>query len=217
ELAVATARRGWATAEDVLNTRPLDAVLSHHARCADASAPAEGGRDVLHDALDDVGVVLDAELAGHGEQQRVRGGDRLVLRELGDQRVWFRGVGAAEDRARPLVDVADVVALAASGAEVAAVHVAHESEDAAADRDAWLPLVPRLLPCVPERLDVPRLDDVERIAARVVEDQGGAHQVHAEPGGPGRGLRRRGAPPDPVAQARRARLEPEQSRRGGGK
>jgi len=32
ELAVATARRGWATAEDVLNTRPLDAVLSHHAR-----------------------------------------------------------------------------------------------------------------------------------------------------------------------------------------
>src|SRR6476659_10010160 len=32
ELAVATARRGWATAEDVLNTRPLDAVLSHRAR-----------------------------------------------------------------------------------------------------------------------------------------------------------------------------------------
>ena len=28
----ATARRGWATAEDVLNTRPLDAVLSHRAR-----------------------------------------------------------------------------------------------------------------------------------------------------------------------------------------
>jgi DNA polymerase (family 10) len=32
ELAVATARRGWATAQDVLNTRPLDAVLSRRAR-----------------------------------------------------------------------------------------------------------------------------------------------------------------------------------------
>jgi DNA polymerase (family 10) len=32
ELAVATARRGWATAQNVLNTRPLDAVLSRRAR-----------------------------------------------------------------------------------------------------------------------------------------------------------------------------------------
>ena len=31
-LAVATARRGWATTTDVLNTRPLDAVLSHRRR-----------------------------------------------------------------------------------------------------------------------------------------------------------------------------------------
>jgi hypothetical protein len=29
ELAVATARRGWATAADVLNTRPLADVLAH--------------------------------------------------------------------------------------------------------------------------------------------------------------------------------------------
>jgi DNA polymerase (family X) len=29
ELAVATARRGWATAADVLNTRPLAEVLAH--------------------------------------------------------------------------------------------------------------------------------------------------------------------------------------------
>ncbi len=28
ELAVATARRGWATAADVLNTRPLDSLLA---------------------------------------------------------------------------------------------------------------------------------------------------------------------------------------------
>jgi DNA polymerase (family 10) len=32
QLAVATARRGWATAVDILNTRPLDAVLSHRRR-----------------------------------------------------------------------------------------------------------------------------------------------------------------------------------------
>jgi DNA polymerase (family 10) len=32
ELAVATARRGWATAADVLNTRPLAAVLAHPPR-----------------------------------------------------------------------------------------------------------------------------------------------------------------------------------------
>ena len=40
-----------------------------HAR----SAPAELRRDVLQDALDRVGVVVDAELVGHGEQQRVGG------------------------------------------------------------------------------------------------------------------------------------------------
>ena len=32
QLAVATARRGWATAADVLNTRPLGEVLAHRRR-----------------------------------------------------------------------------------------------------------------------------------------------------------------------------------------
>jgi hypothetical protein len=32
-----------------------------------------------------VGVVVDAELVGHGEQQRVGGRDRLVLLELLDK------------------------------------------------------------------------------------------------------------------------------------
>jgi hypothetical protein len=32
ELAVATARRGWATPADVLNTRPLEEVLAHRRR-----------------------------------------------------------------------------------------------------------------------------------------------------------------------------------------
>src|SRR6187399_1245121 len=113
---------------------------------APRSAPAEGRRDVLHDALDDVGVVLDAELARHGEQKRVGGGDRLVLRELLDEGVGLARVGTTEDRARALVDVADVVAVAAAAPEVAAVEVAHEREDAPADRDTRLTPVPRLLP-----------------------------------------------------------------------
>jgi hypothetical protein len=33
---------------------------------------------VGEDVLDDVSVVFDAELVGHGQQQRVRGLDRLV-------------------------------------------------------------------------------------------------------------------------------------------
>src|SRR6188472_122982 len=169
---------------------------------APRSAPAEGRRDVLHDALDDVRVVLDAELARHGEQERVGGGNRFVLGELGDEHVRLCGVRATEDRARALLDVADVVVVAPAAAEVATVEVVDEREDAAADRDTRLALVPRLLPCVAKRLNVPRLDDVERIAARVVEDQRRAHQVHPEPGCPGGGLRRGGAPPDPLAQAR---------------
>ena len=51
------------------------------------------------DRLDDVGVVVDAELVGHGEQQRVGLGDGLVLVELLDQRVGLGGVAAAEDGA----------------------------------------------------------------------------------------------------------------------
>ena len=50
------------------------------------------------DAVDDVGVVVDAELVGHGVQQRVGGCDRLVLLELLDQHIRLGSVCAAEDR-----------------------------------------------------------------------------------------------------------------------
>jgi AcrR family transcriptional regulator len=49
--------------------------------------PAERRRHVGEDAVDDVGVVVDAELVRHGEQQRVGSCDRLVLLELLDQHI----------------------------------------------------------------------------------------------------------------------------------
>jgi hypothetical protein len=54
--------------------------------------PAEGGGDVLEDRLDDVGVVLDAELVGDGQQQRVGGSDGLVLLQLLNEDVRLRGI-----------------------------------------------------------------------------------------------------------------------------
>jgi hypothetical protein len=42
-----------------------------------ASAPAECRRDVLQNRLDDVGVVLDAELVRHGQKQGIRFRDGL--------------------------------------------------------------------------------------------------------------------------------------------
>ena len=62
--------------------------------------------------------------------------DRFVLGELLDEHVGLGGVGAAEDRPRALVDVADVVTVLVALAEVRAVHVVHEGKDAPADRDA---------------------------------------------------------------------------------
>lgn len=105
------------------------------------------------DAVDDVGVVVDAELIGHGKQERVGGCDRLVLLELLDQHIRLGGVGAAEDRLGLRVDEPDLVGVLVLAAEVRPVPVIDEGEDAPADRYSRLPLVASLLPCVAERLD----------------------------------------------------------------
>ena len=118
--------------------------------------------------LDGVGVVVDAELVRHGQQQRVGRRDRLVLRELLDQHVGLGGVRAAEDGARVRVDVADLVLVSRRVAsEVRPVAVVDEREDAAAHRDARLALVPGLLPRLPVGLDLLALLDVQRLAALV--------------------------------------------------
>ena len=61
------------------------------------------------DRLDDVSVVIDTELVRHGEQQRVSHGDSLVACQLLYEDVGFGRVGAAKDRPRLLIDVADLV------------------------------------------------------------------------------------------------------------
>ena len=59
--------------------------------------------------LDDMDVIGDAELVGHGQQQRVGLGDGLVLPELLDQDIRLGGVAATENRPCLFVDMADLV------------------------------------------------------------------------------------------------------------
>ena len=93
-----------------------------------------------------MGVVGDAELVGDGEQQRVGFRDRLVLPELFDQDVRLGGIAAAEDGAGLLVDEADLVGFLAPSAEIGAVAIIDEREDAAADGDARFARVTGLFP-----------------------------------------------------------------------
>ena len=95
-----------------------------------------------------MGVVVDAELAGHGEQQRVGGCDRLVLLELLDQRIRLGSVGAAEDRLGLRVDEPDLVGVLVLAAEVRLVPVIDEGENAPAYRNPRLTLIASLLPRV---------------------------------------------------------------------
>ena len=64
---------------------------------------------MLEDRLDDVGVVVDAELIGDGQQQRVSLGDGFVLGELFDQRVRLGGVAAAKNGPGVVAEKADLV------------------------------------------------------------------------------------------------------------
>jgi hypothetical protein len=143
-----------------------------------AEPPAELRRDVPQDALDGVGVVVDAELVRNGEQDRVGRGDGRVRRQLPDENLGLGGVGAAEDRSRVLVDVADLVVLLLAPAEVGAVAVVDDGEDAAAHRDSRLARVTGLSPGLAVRIDLPALLHVERFAG-LVEHEGRAHEVHA--------------------------------------
>ncbi len=83
-------------------------LVAEYTKVHGTKAPREAGLPptqaqgyVLEDRLDGMGVVVDAELIGDGEQEGVGGGDRLVLLELGDEGVGLGGVAAAEDRLQP--------------------------------------------------------------------------------------------------------------------
>src|SRR5450755_446337 len=103
--------------------------------CSYGSAPTKLGRDVLQERFQDVCAVFDSELVGDREQQRVGGSDRLILRELLDEPLGVSGVRLAEARLTA-VEEADLVLRVAFAAEVSAVEVVDDREDAAADRHA---------------------------------------------------------------------------------
>ena len=166
---------------------------------------------MLQDRLDDMGVVVDAELVGHGEEQRVGLGDGLVRLQLLDEHVGLGGIAAAEDGALFGLDEAEMV-LAVAAAEIGAVAVVDQREDAAADRDARRRVMAGFLPGGAVGADLLGLLDVEGLAA-LVELERRALQVHAELGRPfGRGVGGR-APPDALAQPFRMRLEAQQAGR----
>ena len=120
------------------------------------------------DRLDDMSVVVDAELIGHGQQQRVRLGDGFVRLELFDQCIRLGGVAAAEDRPRPLVDEPDLVLALAFMSEIGAIAIVDQREDAAADRNPWLARMAGLLLGGAVGADLGRLLDVESFAGLVV-------------------------------------------------
>nr|WP_199820054.1 MULTISPECIES: hypothetical protein [Streptomyces] len=57
------------------------------------SAPAEFQRHMGQDAVDDTGVVVDAELVRHGEQQGVGGCDGLQPRLFAEELRAFARLG----------------------------------------------------------------------------------------------------------------------------
>ncbi|VXC66934.1 hypothetical protein SPHINGO8AM_180043 [Sphingomonas sp. 8AM] len=167
---------------------------------------------MAEDVFQHVRVVIDAELVGDGQQQRIGLGYALVGAELLDQPLGLGGVGAAEHRAH-IVDHTDLVA-AAVAPEIGAVAVVGQREDRARYRDARGAGVPRRLPRLAIGADLFGLLDVERLAA-FVGLQGRALQVHPHLRRPDRGGVRRRAPPDPLAQPLGVRFEAEQARRVG--
>ena len=81
-----------------------------------------------------MGAVVHTELIGDSQQQSVGGGDRLILGQLLDELLGLPGVSLAEARLAA-IDEPDLVLRFVFPAEVGAVEVVDDREDAAADRD----------------------------------------------------------------------------------
>jgi hypothetical protein len=130
-----------------------------------------------------VGVVLDAELVRDGEEQGVGRLDRRVLGQLPDEDVGLRGIGSPEDRLRLRVDVADLVLILTTPAEVRPITIVDERKDRPADRDPRLARVAGRGPRVAEQADLLRLELMERLA-RVLGHRRRRHQVQSLLGRP---------------------------------
>src|SRR5258706_20710 len=159
-------------------------------RSCSRSAPAECRSDVLEDAFEHVGVVVHAQLIRDREEQRIGRRDGLVAGERLDEDVGLRGVRAAEDGPSVGVDVADLILVAGIVAEVFAVAVVDDREDAAADGHPWLTPVSCLLPGLTIGVDLLALLDVQQLTRDDVRGTGifgHVHRVfvaHVDDGGP---------------------------------
>src|SRR5260221_10337219 len=127
---------------------------------------------MLEDRPDDVGVIVDAELIGDGQEQCISFCDGLVLRELLDEGDRLGGVAAAKYGSCVVAEEADGVVVLVPASEIGTVTVVHECKDAAADRHPRLAGMTGHLPRLAEYPDLLRLLDVERTPALVVLERG---------------------------------------------
>ena len=121
---------------------------------------SEVRRQVADDAVEDVGVEVDAELVGHGQQKGVRGGDRLVLGQRGDELVRLTGVRLAE-ACVAAVQPTHLIGAGGLPPEQLAIKIADDREDAPAHRHPRLAVVAGRRPRGMEPLDLLGLQLVE--------------------------------------------------------
>src|SRR5271170_1107995 len=112
---------------------------------------------MFKDRFNDMGVVVDTELIGDGQEERVGLGDSFVLGELLNENVRLGGVAAAKDGSCVVAEEADRVLVLVSAAEIGTVAIVHQRKDAAADRHPRLARMTGRLPRLAENADLLRL------------------------------------------------------------
>lgn len=85
------------------------------------------------DRFDHMRVLGDAQLVGDSQKQCVGFGNGFVRSELLDEHIRFGRVAAAEDRAGPRVNEADLVLFSTLVSEIGTIAIIDQGDDAAAD------------------------------------------------------------------------------------
>ena len=157
------------------------------------------------EGFQNVQVVFRTKLVRNRQHQRIRQTDRLVGFQLLDQLVRLGRIGAPEGRTEA-VDHAHAVMTLCGAAEIGAVLIVHDREDAAADRNARRAFVADFAIGVAEAQDLFGLQLVERHAS-VLGQQRRGHHVQPLTTRPFGGIARGRTPPDAVAQRIGTRLD----------
>jgi len=123
---------------------------------------------MFKDRLDDVGVVVDAELIRDGQEQRVSLCDGFIFRELLDEDVWLGSIAAAKNGSCVVAEEADSVLVLVLTPELGPVAIVYECKDTATDRYPRLAPVTSGLPRLTEYSDLLRLLYVKRTSALVI-------------------------------------------------